>query len=438
MNIFLIYFNRRTAAGEKFSQSEELYMASTTKQDYALRRKEQLSIYKLSLKWLDKTPKTSMEMIRSKEEKTPSYYKTARQIIRAIEKQEIDPKAVKVVYVSRSPGFVQLPFEDGGVRYIPENETDFDKYESEINPYFTTIEREGLIKWAISKNYNPHFLKDDIESFKKIVQISKIELPYKNWEDIAVTMKDFKIIIRVGKKRQELNFKKAGFEDKRKKKVPILLWTLLTTFAINNGVLDLKKTDLNRKYRKNLKQHISRLRKRLQFLFELQSNPIEYTGDGYRTLFQITTKEEKRGFSAPFNVDSWNKLTFEEKQDCILVSCVETDEYTFWKKTENQADKQPIDASRNSDKEIKYKLSQLGLADSDEHPYEIGKAFLELLRSDGKLFRPLRDRIMIKLSQVLLDFFDIEEFPFDVDEETGTWSAKFQVESFGEIAPSTR
>lgn len=147
---------------------------------------------------------------------------------------------------------------------------------------------------------------EDISRFHKHPRI-QIDKPLSvpggiNWSDISIWfISPEEVEVRAGGPLGVLNFIGMGFKDGRIKKPdlykPDLSWVALRTFAELNEEISWKDKGVEEKVRNSLKSCVKVIRKRLQFLFGIQSDPFHPYDRGersYRTRFKISSREDNQ------------------------------------------------------------------------------------------------------------------------------------------------
>ena len=123
-----------------------------------------------------------------------------------------------------------------------------------------------------------------------------------NWSDISIWfISPEEVEVRAGIPLGVKNFIRMGFRDGRIKKPdlykPDLSWDVLRNFAKLNGEISWKDKGVEEKVRNSLKSCVKVIRKRLQFLFGIQSDPFHPYDRGersYRTRFKISSREDNQ------------------------------------------------------------------------------------------------------------------------------------------------
>jgi len=168
-------------------------------------------------------------------------------------------------------------------------------------------------------------LKQEVARVRKSARTSDGEAvrpldmpPGTTWEDLRITMEEHALHVKAKGKTADLTFQEAGFEEKRRGKVPDRLWALLRAFAMSGGVLRFDEPRMSGRVRVSLKQDISKLRKRLQALLPIEGDPFEIPRRirEYHSRFKISTSE---GLLFPTPADAtWDKVSILQVQPGVI------------------------------------------------------------------------------------------------------------------------
>lgn len=249
------------------------------------------------------------------------------------------------------------------------------------------------------------------------------------WEDLHITMNELLMHVEVKSEMTDRTFQEAGFEEKRRGKVPDRLWEVLQTFAKLAGVLPFHEPSLPQKTLINFKQYVSQLRKRLKALFPIEGDPFEPTRKTreYRSRFTISSVEGLR-FPTPADA-TWDKVTIDElRSGRIRFSVSAPQRFGAYSDDDGEA-ATPEAAVREGRVERSYDLRILRLAIRASTPNMLDDALLAVLRGRGQVKRDFRDKAMLSLCKFLCDFMQITECPFQVFEQKGLWCAIFDASS---------
>jgi len=174
------------------------------------RFRKSFTLYEISMLWIDEGPICESRETRGK---PVSYYVICSELIKAIKDKTIDPKAVMLDKASQSRAHDST---FGLFRPYPDDDTRDSRYQG-FDPYFVSIEREAIVKWAILIDQKPKFLARDIEELKKSSGSLKKGEPSPGsrtkLKDLTLIVKDQALLIIDGKNKKEVDFKDAGFED---------------------------------------------------------------------------------------------------------------------------------------------------------------------------------------------------------------------------------
>jgi hypothetical protein len=254
--------------------------------------------------------------------------------------------------------------------------------------------------------------------------------PGTKWDEVMVWVTDFAITIEAKRRRREFSFEAAGFEEKRKRGVPDLIWGLLKAFAMCGGVIPFDGPTLDHNTRTNLKKYVSVLRGRLRDLIpDIDGDPIPHVKDEhcYRMSFKIASREHLT-FPVPPGTQ-WPDVTVELLgPNAVRISVSNREQFAAVTYSE-EADgdvrlREP--AERESKLERDYDLRMLGLADDNGRPDTAGVALIEVIQAKGAVNRPQDDDAMLELCEVLTKLMaGIDGSAFDFAPGSQKWIALF-------------
>jgi hypothetical protein len=257
-----------------------------------------------------------------------------------------------------------------------------------------------------------------------------------NWDQVRITMAEHALHVEVKGKVVDVSFQDAGFEERRAGKLPDRLWHLLHVLAMRGGVLSFDEPQLNPKARVNLKQDISKLRKRLQALFLIEGDPFKDARKSreYQTRFPISAKEGIT-FPTPHGT-TWDEVSISEVQPEVVRFSVQVQERFAAYTPDLEGKSRPELAVRQGYHVRQYNFRTLGLITKDGSADIRGSALLAVLRAGGKVKRNSQDKAMLLLAEFLCNFMQIEEPPFQYSspsanptEQAGHWYAVFEASS---------
>ncbi len=243
--------------------------------------------------------------------------------------------------------------------------------------------------------------------------------PGTRWNELQLVMEDHFLAYAIREEKpRRLGFAEAGFEDRRRGDIADQKWELLLEFARGGGVL--REDVLGDDLRRNLRQHISVLGRRLHGLFRIAGDPITKKRDEpYRAAFRIRPKE---GITISVPADcTWSQISIIEMPSGVIRFIIETKERYL-------AGPQEV-AERVSSSMVEHTLGELGLLGEEGDPTRVARALLEALRANGTPSRAQDDDDMIQLCGHLCRLTSIEGSPFDFRAERGGWCAWFHAES---------
>jgi len=255
--------------------------------------------------------------------------------------------------------------------------------------------------------------------------------PGTRWDEVMVWVTDSTITVEAKRRSRDFSFQAAGFEEKRKRGVPDVIWTLLKVFAMHGGEIPFNGAGLNHKTRTNLKQYVSVLRQRLRALIPgIDGDPVPHVTSErcYRMAFKIASQD---GVTFPVpDGTKWPDVTITLiGSGAIRISVPATERFAASSYVGEPGGEvhQWEAAERASELEREYDLRVLGLADGDGRPNAIGKALIEVLRADGVTKRPADDEAMLGLCGVLTKLMaGVEGSPFEFASGSQRWIALFQ------------
>ena len=285
--------------------------------------------------------------------------------------------------------------------------------------------------------FDQQHLESQLTGSKRKKPVQAIESfptpPGSGWNDVRALVGEWNIVIEVKRRRREVTFQKAGFEDS-KKGIPDEKWGLLKDFALYGGVISLNDTNLESNLRNNLKSYVSILRKRIRALIpNIEGDPIPYINKEkcYRMAFKISNLDGMN-FPVPEGTE-WPIVAITlTKSDTIRVSVPTTERFAAYRTTKGpDGDSRELEAAERETKvEREYDLRMLRLAGEDGRPNAQGVAFLAILHGQGDVTRDQDDETMLELCGILSKLMDgVESSPFDFAPTSRKWIAKFQASS---------
>ncbi|MGQ9589914.1 MAG: hypothetical protein ACUVYA_06430 [Planctomycetota bacterium] len=255
--------------------------------------------------------------------------------------------------------------------------------------------------------------------------------PGTQWKDVMIWVTDSTITIEAKRRNRDFSFQAAGFEEKRKRRVPDAIWSLLKVFALRGGVIPFDGAGLNHNTRTNLKQYVSVLRQRLRALIPgIDGDPVPHVKNErcYRMAFRIASQE---GITFPVPGGTrWPDVAISLlRSGAIRISVPVPEQLAASAYNEaGDGDEHGWEAAeREAELEREYDLRMLGLADEDGRLDARGEALIEVLRAKGAVNRPANDDTMLELCGVLSKLMaGIDSSPFDFAPGSQKWVALFQ------------
>lgn len=238
------------------------------------------------------------------------------------------------------------------------------------------------------------------------------------WDDLHLVMDDLQFKFKLLGRHDTLDFKRAGFADRRKRDYPNYLWNLLQQFARAGG-----------KLQHCTKYQISKLRESLHRIFPISRNPIVLEGkDSYRALFNIRSKD---GITIPVpEGTTYSNICVVETRTGNIRFIIDAKRrfmaYESGFPTET-SEKPHKEAAEGPDTRVEeYELLVLGLSEEDGQPNQIGQALLEVLRGGGRVKRSEYDKGMEGLCGFFSRTFEIGGSAFDFSEKQKEWISRFE------------
>lgn len=249
------------------------------------------------------------------------------------------------------------------------------------------------------------------------------------WRDVTVTMLDNGLLVQAKRTKREFSFASAGFEEKRKRGVPDIIWGLLKVFAMRGGTVPVTDDAMDHRTRTNLKQYVTVLRKRLRALIPgIEGDPISFDKDErcYRAAFTIKGSETPR-FPTPAGVE-WPMVSITLVDSAtIRIMVPATQRQPTWE----YSDDGRVEAGRWETAEQASELARelslvmLGLTDDIGQPDRRGAALIDVLRGQGVVKRLADDDAMLELCGFLTALMGIDGSPFDFAPNDEKWVARF-------------
>lgn len=184
---------------------------------------------------------------------------------------------------------------------VPEGQQEYPISVSEVREEF----KEGLDAIGRILTRIPDQAHGEIEEAGSKQQARKTRVavfpsaPDLRWEEVSMAFVSDEVIkVRARKQLREYKFDQIGFEDKRTDR-PSRLWLFLRALAAANGQTswqDLDSTGGQLLGNKQVKSHVSRLRKILKNFMEINQDPFsDYRRVGaYKTRFALTNEANVR------------------------------------------------------------------------------------------------------------------------------------------------
>jgi hypothetical protein len=246
------------------------------------------------------------------------------------------------------------------------------------------------------------------------------------WEDVTLSVGDHHLRIRVGTLDRRLGFADAGFGDDRTGGGSDQSWGLLMLLAKHGGTLP---NDGGTKPAQ-VKQAVSRLRKALAALLQLDTDPFHPVTKGkpYRARFRVQLADPS---AVPVPPDTcWADVTLTETPAGKLAVTVTAATRAAVHRTASDDGPGGWElATAEAEKTRTFRLSDWKLAGAAGSPNPAGAALVAVLRGRGRVRRPRTDPGMLALGKVLTQVFGLDDPPFTFDPATGTWASAFTADT---------
>ncbi|HWR49689.1 MAG TPA: hypothetical protein VN428_01185 [Bryobacteraceae bacterium] len=247
------------------------------------------------------------------------------------------------------------------------------------------------------------------------------------WEDLSIVVNDASLVVRVRGHEKELSLDDAGFGDRRQCEAEQdQALETLGLFAATRGRLSPERVAGVVREKTSLKHRVSNLRRRLQFVFGIDGDPISFKkGLGeYWCNFEIRLAGHE-SFPTPEG-SSWLDFHFTERSDGRLVVSV-TEKRVFRARVgDSKAGRSSFAAAeRNEMSERIYSFDELGFRTSRGQLTPEGQVFAEMLRGGGKLRRRGDDMSVLKLASWLRSWTGLADAPLQFSVGAAIWSARF-------------
>lgn len=224
-----------------------------------------------------------------------------------------------------------------------------------------------------------------------------------------------------------VDLEEAGFADTRRKSGEVdQLFQILGLFALRRGSVPLTEVKRRKNNADGFRRQISNLRKRLGNLIPAEGESILWdpAEEAYTCRFNIKRAGDMH---LPVPSDgSWMSFQIIERRDGRIAVGVKVNQL---QRAKNARTGETDAAEHQETRWQEYSLVDLGLARDVDRLLPEGQAFIELLRSGGRLLRSGDDLAVLKLGQWLRDRTGLAGDPLQFSEATGAWIAAFDCSS---------
>jgi hypothetical protein len=247
------------------------------------------------------------------------------------------------------------------------------------------------------------------------------------WGEVTLEVDERVLKVMVAGRSWEVDAEEAGFADSRRKSgeggQP---YQILSLLALRLGRLDLNDLAKREKKTAAFQRQISTLRAMLCSLVPAEGEPIAW--DAKEKAYVCSFKIRGAGdMNLPLPSDgSWMSYRIVEGRDGRIAVGVKANHR---QRTRDVRTGQIEASERRETIWHEYSLVDLGLARDVDRLLPEGQAFIELLRSGGRLVRAGDDLAVLKLNKWLRDRTGLAGDPLRFSEATGAWIAAFDCSS---------
>jgi hypothetical protein len=247
------------------------------------------------------------------------------------------------------------------------------------------------------------------------------------WPEVTLEIGESSLRVLARGQSCDVDLDEAGFADTRRKSGEVdQLFQILGLFALRRGSVPLTEVTRRKRNPDGFRRQISNLRKRLGNLIPAEGESILWdpAEEAYRCRFNIKRAGDMH---LPVPSDgSWMSYQIVERRDGRIAVGVKANQLQSAKSARTgETDAAEHQETRWQD----YSLMDLGLARDVDRLLPEGQAFIELLRSGGRLVRAGDDLAVLKLGQWLRDRTGLAGDPLQFSEATDTWIAAFDCSS---------
>jgi hypothetical protein len=247
------------------------------------------------------------------------------------------------------------------------------------------------------------------------------------WPEITLEIGESSLRVLARGQSWTVDLEEAGFADTRRKSGEVdQLFQILGLFALRRGTVPLAEVKRRKNNPDGFRRQISNLRKRLGNLIPAEGESILWdpAEEAYTCRFNIKRAGDTH---LPVPSDgSWMSYQIVERPDGRIAVGVKANQI---QRAKNARTGETDAAEHQETRWQEYSLVDLGLARDVDRLQPEGQAFIELLRSGGRLVRAGDDLAVLKLGRWLRERTGLAGDPLQFSEATGTWIAAFDCSS---------
>jgi hypothetical protein len=243
------------------------------------------------------------------------------------------------------------------------------------------------------------------------------------WAEVTMEIGESSLRVLARGQSWTVDLEEAGFADTRRKSGEVdQLFQILGLFALRRGSVPLTEVKRRKNNADGFRRQISNLRKRLGNLIPAEGESILWdpAEEAYTCRFNIKRAGDMH---LPVPSDgSWMSYQIIERRDGRIAVGVKVNQL---QRAKNARTGETDAAEHQETLWQEYSLVDLGLARDVDRLLPEGQAFIQLLRSGGRLLRSGDDLAVLKLGQWLRDRTGVAGDPLQFSEATGVWIAAF-------------
>ena len=264
---------------------------------------------------------------------------------------------------------------------------------------------------------------------EKSAEIRSVPIPEgTRWDQLTIAVLETSLLVKICGYEKELGLEEAGFADARKgEHVSNRPLQVLRLFASQRGRIVLGELPGGDRERSRVRKQVSVLRTIFRSLFAIDGEPIilEKAPGQYRCAFEVLLGGDS-GYPTPAGA-SWLDFRIEEVAGGRIAVGVKSSQIFRARQLQGDDDRGFSETAERDERAWReYSMAALGLAKDSGHPTPEGQTLLEILRSEGKLQRPLDDMTVLKLGRWLREWTGIEDDPIRYSTGKRAWIAHFE------------